>query len=108
VRRPSFDFHCIPAIPEAFHGRFDCHISVNHQSVEFGIRTIRRKELFVMYDVMIHCLHTGRLVPTGVKTDEVSFEKLPEVPATLNVCPACGSSHVWSRKSAMLKREKAA
>lgn len=62
-----------------------------------------------MYDVMIHCLHTGRLVPTGIKTDEVSFESLPEVLTILKVCPACRGSHAWSKKSAMLmKSEEAA
>lgn len=57
-----------------------------------------------MYDVMIHCLRTGRLVSTGVRTDEVSFESLPDVPATLKICPACDSSHVWSKNSAMLMK----
>ena len=62
-----------------------------------------------MYDVMIHCLRTGQLIPTGVSTDELSFESLPDVPAKLAECPACGESHVWSKKSATLMRcEKAA
>lgn len=62
-----------------------------------------------MYDVMIHCLRSGRLVPTGVRTDEVSFESLPDVPSLLKPCPACDSSHVWSKRSAMLmKSEQAA
>jgi hypothetical protein len=56
-----------------------------------------------MYDVMIHCLKTGRLVPTGVKTDPKSFESLPAIPTTLERCPACGKAHMWSRLNAMLK-----
>ena len=62
-----------------------------------------------MYDVMVHCSKTGALVPTGVKTDPKSFESLPEIPTTLERCPACGKSHGWSKLNAMLKApEKAA
>jgi len=56
-----------------------------------------------MYDVVIHCLRTGQLVPTGVKTDPKSFDTLPDVPTKLEHCPACGNSHMWSKSSAMLK-----
>jgi hypothetical protein len=56
-----------------------------------------------MYDVMIHCLNTGRLVPTGVRTDEKSFEALPAIPTRLERCPACGKSHMWSKPNAILK-----
>jgi hypothetical protein len=55
-----------------------------------------------MYDLMIHCLETGQLVPTGVKTDPKSFESLPAIATTLERCPACGKSHMWSKLNAML------
>ena len=56
-----------------------------------------------MYDVVIHCLRTGQLVSTGIRTDPESFEALPVVPTKLARCPACGNSHTWSKRSAILK-----
>ena len=55
-----------------------------------------------MYDVLIQCSSTGRLVPTGLIIDPEKSNALPSEQATLPRCKACGRSHDWSRWSAIL------
>lgn len=55
-----------------------------------------------MYDVLIQCSSTGRLVPTGLTVDPEQSHALPAQPTTLPVCEACGRPHDWSRWSAIL------
>ena len=55
-----------------------------------------------MYDVLIQCSSTGRLVPTGRMVDPEASNALPAQPTTLAVCEACGHAHDWSRWSAIL------
>jgi hypothetical protein len=104
------DFHTIPVSPEIFlaPSRLPHFGRTPVGKIKLSM-ALEERELFVMYDVMIHCLQTGRFVATGIKTDEASFESLPEVSSILKACPACGSSHAWSKRSAMLmKGEEAA
>jgi len=47
--------------------------------------------------LMIECSRTGRLIPTGIDTDERSFEMLPIVTAK-TYCPYCRRLHRWSKE----------
>jgi hypothetical protein len=47
--------------------------------------------------LMIECSRTGRLIPTGIDTDERSFEMLPIVTAK-TYCAYCRRYHVWSKE----------
>ena len=53
-------------------------------------------ELTAMADILTQCPATGRTIPTGLKTDWIVFETLPdvEVPVPLR-CPECGKLHRW-------------
>jgi hypothetical protein len=55
-----------------------------------------------MYDVLIQCSSTGRLVPTGLMIDPEQSSELPAAPTRLPVCEACGHPHDWSRWNAIL------
>jgi hypothetical protein len=55
-----------------------------------------------VYDVLIQCSSTGRLVPTGLVIDPEEENSLPAEPRTLPVCEACGRTHGWSRWNAIL------
>jgi hypothetical protein len=59
------------------------------------------------FDVAIRCPRTGKLVPTGIETDQETFETLPNVRATLGRCPACGENHAWTPSIAILVRAPA-
>ena len=57
--------------------------------------------------VMFTCPKSGKPVPTGVETDEQSFDKLVGAikgqGRSNNVqCPHCGKTHSWSSGSAYL------
>jgi hypothetical protein len=51
-----------------------------------------------MPDILIHCPITGRVVPTGLATETVIFETLPDIAIPLN-CPRCGQTHFWNRRA---------
>jgi hypothetical protein len=55
-----------------------------------------------MYDVLIQCSSTGRLVPTGLVVDPERPNSVPAEPKTLRACEACGRPHGWSRWTAIL------
>ena len=55
-----------------------------------------------MYDVLIQCSSTGRLVPTGHVVDPEKANALPAELKTLAACVACGRPHGWSRWNAIL------
>jgi hypothetical protein len=55
-----------------------------------------------MAQVMIKCPKTGKLVPTGIVMDKISFKTSTLTNNTLGNCPACGENHVWSKKDAIL------
>ena len=60
-----------------------------------------------MYDVVIECNETGRLVSTGVSVDPEKNNTLPSQPIRLPRCKACGQAHDWSRWSAILTAARA-
>ena len=51
--------------------------------------------------VMIACPHTGKVLYTGIDTDAVTFNRLPDVP-TPSPCPYCGFEHMWWKREAWL------
>ena len=55
-----------------------------------------------MYDVLIQCSSTGRLVAIGLVVDPEKANSLPAEPKTLLACGACGQPHGWSRWNAIL------
>jgi hypothetical protein len=55
-----------------------------------------------MYDVLIQCSSTGRLVSTGLVVDPEKANALTAEPKTLPSCGACGQPHGWSRWNAIL------
>jgi len=50
-------------------------------------------------DIVITCPQTKRPVPTGLTTDIVILETLPDVRVPL-VCRACGQTHRWKSNDA--------
>lgn len=50
---------------------------------------------------MIKCLNTGKLISTGIETDEESFRRLPDV-LSRTYCPHCRVEHTWWKNEAML------
>jgi endogenous inhibitor of DNA gyrase (YacG/DUF329 family) len=51
--------------------------------------------------VMIKCPTTGRDVTTGIDTDQITFDGLPDV-LSHSRCPVCGLEHAWSKREAHL------
>ncbi len=47
-----------------------------------------------MSDILIRCPVTGQAVLTGLTTEIVVFETLPDVDIPLR-CPRCGQTHRW-------------
>jgi hypothetical protein len=47
--------------------------------------------------LMIECCRTGHLIPTGIDTDERSFEMLSIVTAK-TYCAYCRRYHLWSKE----------
>lgn len=52
-----------------------------------------------MPDIMIQCPVYRVTIPTGLSTETVLFETLPNVSTPLH-CPACHRIHRWSPKDA--------
>jgi PHP family Zn ribbon phosphoesterase len=50
-----------------------------------------------MGEAMIKCPKTGQYVKTGIAMDRKSFETV-EMSGNSTHCPACGDTHVWSKK----------
>jgi hypothetical protein len=59
---------------------------------------------FQMSDIMIHCPITGLAVPTGVTTEAVVFETLPNIALPM-YCPSCERIHNWMPLQAWVKGE---
>lgn len=51
--------------------------------------------------VMIRCPNTGRDVPTGIDTDQASFDRAPDV-LSHSRCPICGLEHSWWKRETHL------
>jgi hypothetical protein len=47
-----------------------------------------------MADVLTRGPRTGGVIPTGVTTDMVQFDSLPNVAVPIS-CPLCGTTHTW-------------
>jgi hypothetical protein len=56
-------------------------------------------------DIMIKCPATGKEVPVGIDTDEVSFRGIPN-DTGIAKCPACGNEHEWKVSDAWLKKRE--
>jgi hypothetical protein len=57
-----------------------------------------------MPKIMIRCPIVGRNVPTGLTTEKIFFDSLPdnlEIPIR---CPACMKVHKWRRKDAWIEK----
>jgi hypothetical protein len=52
--------------------------------------------------IVIRCPRTGSEVSTGVEIDADRFKTLPPIVSRMR-CPACGSEHAWSKRSASFK-----
>lgn len=55
--------------------------------------------------IYVVCPKTGKSVSTGMATDKKSFEESSDNQWDGNsfTCPACGATHGWSKKDAVLK-----
>ena len=60
-----------------------------------------------MAEVMIKCPETGKAVKTGISVERISYKTLMLTNKTLENCPACGKSHVWSKEESFLEEPKA-
>jgi hypothetical protein len=47
-----------------------------------------------MAAVLTRCPRTGSIIPTGIITDMVQFDSLPNVAIPI-FCPNCGKTHIW-------------
>ena len=47
-----------------------------------------------MPDIMVRCPTVGAVVPTGVTTEVVKFESIPDIAIPFR-CPACLKTHKW-------------
>ena len=56
-----------------------------------------------MGHVMIRCPVTNRPVPTDTDTDRISFESGAASDGTVDPCPECGGSHLWSKEDSWLE-----
>ena len=58
-----------------------------------------------MSEIMTMCSVTNRSIPTGLTTNSVIFESLPDINLPIR-CPRCGRQHVWSRRKAWVARSE--
>ena len=49
-----------------------------------------------MPTVLFNCPATGREVPSGIETDDYSFESMAQELTLL--CPHCGELHTWQMR----------
>jgi hypothetical protein len=52
-----------------------------------------------MGNIMIKCPNTGRVIPTGMIADHLSFKSTPVFFARV-LCPICRTEHEWFAKEA--------
>jgi hypothetical protein len=57
-----------------------------------------------MLKLMIECSRTGRLISTGIETDDRSFACLSEFQAK-TFCPYCNRNHFWSKNEVCFERD---
>jgi hypothetical protein len=51
--------------------------------------------------LMIRCPQTGLSIFTGIRTDQISFDKSPDVPMHTR-CSVCGREHMWWKRDTWL------
>ena len=56
-----------------------------------------------MSEIMIMCPVKKRPIPTGLTTNSVIFDSLPDLNMPIR-CPSCGRQHVWSRRKAWVAK----
>jgi len=56
-----------------------------------------------MGDILIRCPTLGTAVRTGLSTDKIVLESLPEDLAIPLRCPGCQKVHNWVRKDAWIE-----
>jgi hypothetical protein len=56
--------------------------------------------------VMTRCPATGRPVSTGIDTNSVVVDSLPDVGIRMR-CPACGGEHMWRKRDTWLNHNVA-
>ena len=52
--------------------------------------------------IMVKCPNTGRALSTGIETDRVGFDRLPNL-LTYSLCPLCRLEHGWWKREAWLE-----
>jgi hypothetical protein len=55
-----------------------------------------------MPEIIIRCPITGLAVSTGLDTETIVFETLPEIEMPLQ-CPSCGETHHWRPREAWVR-----
>ena len=56
-----------------------------------------------MPDIMVRCPTLGRAVPTGLTTEAVKFESIPDIAMPFR-CAACLKMHEWRPYSAWVDK----
>jgi hypothetical protein len=54
-----------------------------------------------MPEIMIRCPNLGRIVPTGLTTEQIKLSLLSDLKLRLR-CPACLKLHKWGQKDAWI------
>ena len=47
-----------------------------------------------MSDILTRCFRTGQVISTGITTETIVFESLPNIWVPVR-CPVCGAEHRW-------------
>ena len=58
-----------------------------------------------MPDIMVRCPTIGAVVPTGVTTEVVKFESIPDIAIPFR-CPACLKTHTWRPITAWVNKDR--
>jgi hypothetical protein len=58
-----------------------------------------------MPDIMVRCPTVGVVVPTGVTTEVVKFESIPDIAIPFR-CPACLKMHEWRPITAWVDKDR--
>jgi len=58
-----------------------------------------------MAPILTKCPRTGQTIPTGLDTDSVVFETLPNVSIPVR-CKVCGGEHFWTPTATWVADEK--
>jgi hypothetical protein len=56
-----------------------------------------------MPDILTRCPLTGKTIETGLDTETVRFDMLPDIPIPIT-CPHCEKEHFWKPTNAWVRR----